>query len=146
MPACNSPTALPWRIMCGVTWRPWRLDRVSEARRTYLPSKKATPSRVRGAPRAFRNRGLSVALVFTSRRRAAAVSGHSGQRRSLPPLPKSRTCRGRSSRSCRGWTLRASLTRAPVLYRKRSKARSRAARGVRSSTAAMMARASSGSR
>jgi hypothetical protein len=71
--------------------------------------------RVSGPLRALRKMGSLGATVVTIVCNAVAVSAHSGQIRSFPPLPYSRTCLGLSSWRSRGRRASASLTRAPVL-------------------------------
>jgi hypothetical protein len=109
------------RIECGLT-------RFSRSEVIFAPARSEVrftrawiPKRVIGSPRTLRNTcasGGPSARRPSKPRSTFAVCGQRGQRRTLPPFPRSRTAgEGPRSRSptC---TLAVSSARAPVLYRK----------------------------
>jgi len=100
-PACRRWTA----VECRTTWG-WILLVASvvaddEAIRAYLRRMYRTPKRVSGSPRWLRNScpvdSASTRASTRNARSTLAVRGQSGQKRSLCPLPRSRSWNGRTS-------------------------------------------------
>ena len=132
-PARSRWTAVVCRTVCGLTRFAAKLGMESEATFPYEATSRCIPNRVIGLPVRPRNTRSSRPVSAINGRNAATVSVQSGQTRHLLPLPSIRTEAEVPSCSSPTVSWAASSARAPVLYRNKSSAWSRAPRRVRRS-------------